>query len=430
MDKRILIISHNVLSFSVNMGKTLSTYFGGFESKYLAQLYIHSEIPTINICNNYYRITDKDMIKSIFTRHSGNIFTEKNIDKNRITPRTDTGREALVYQKARKRTPLIYLARNTWWSLGRWNTKKLKNWIFDFKPDIIFFASGDYSFMYKVALKIAQSCKIPMYVSCMDDYYLYNKNENRIGGKLIHKSFMKQVKKTINYASGIFCICESMSKDYQKLFNKECYTLHTPSSITEPLPQAKKAKISYIGNLSYSRDKQLVDIGVALKSLGTLPKYVDVYSSESRPEILSKLIPENGIQFHGAVSAEKVKNIIAESIVVIHTESFDRSIRKAIKYSVSTKIADSLASGTCLFAYGPTDVASIEYLMENDVACVATSKDELKSKLTAILKFESLRNKYINNAIGLVKKNHDLEINQNKIAEIILNEIKSESITK
>ena len=63
---RILVVSHNVFSETENMGKTLVSYFKDFGQENLAQFYIHSEIPTSDICNNYYRVTDKEMINSVF----------------------------------------------------------------------------------------------------------------------------------------------------------------------------------------------------------------------------------------------------------------------------------------------------------------------------------------------------------------------------
>ena len=49
------------------MGKTLMSYFKDWDSDDLAQLYVHTEIPTDDICRNYFRITDKEMIKSVFS---------------------------------------------------------------------------------------------------------------------------------------------------------------------------------------------------------------------------------------------------------------------------------------------------------------------------------------------------------------------------
>ena len=169
MCKNILVISHNVFSKTSNMGKTLTAYFGAFDEVKISQFYIHSEIPTDDsVCKDYYRVTDKEIIKSIFSRKSGKVFKEKDIVKSASELRTDTGLTAAIYQKSRSRTPLIYLARNFLWRIGKWNTKKLNEWIDTVNPDAIFLASGDYSFIYRIALKIAEKRNIPLFVSCMD----------------------------------------------------------------------------------------------------------------------------------------------------------------------------------------------------------------------------------------------------------------------
>ena len=161
---KVLVISHNVFCKTTNMGKTLMAYFKGWNSDDIAQLYVHSEIPTDDICKNYYRMTDKEIIKSIITRKSGTVFTESDINKDLSDSRTDTGTTAQLYQKARARTPFIYFARNLWWSLGAWKTKKLLKWVDEFSPDVIFLASGDYSFIYDIALKLAKRKNIPLAV--------------------------------------------------------------------------------------------------------------------------------------------------------------------------------------------------------------------------------------------------------------------------
>ncbi len=414
-----LILSHNVFSKTSSMGKTLSAYFKGFENEKISQFYIHSEIPTDDsVCKDYYRVTDKEIIKSIFSRKSGKVFNEKDIVKSASESRTDIGLTAAIYQKSRSRTPLIYLARNFLWRIGKWNTKKLNEWIDTVNPDAIFLASGDYSFIYRIALKIAKKRNIPLFLSCMDDYYFYNKNENSLLGRFQHKLFMRQVKMTIGYSSAIFSICDKMTVDYGKFFNKLCYTLHTGSTITEPLNFDKTNKISYVGNMGYKRNEQLIALGKALREIDK-DMCIDVYSAESRTEILKHMTHENGINFCGAIDAETVKKVIGESMLVIHTESFDSVTRKIVRYSVSTKIADSLASGTCLLAYGPEEIASISYLKNNDAAFVITENDDLVLKLREIITNEALRQKITENALKLAKSNHNININSKKLLDII-----------
>ena len=231
---KVLVISHNVFCQTTNMGKTLSAYFSGWNRGDIAQMYVHSEVPSDDICANYYRITDKDAIKSIITRKSGTVFNGCT-EQHKSNEAGDTRISRALYKKGKSRTPFIYLVRNLWWRFGAWKTEKLLQWVDDFNPDIVFLASGDYAFIYRIALDLAKHRDIPLVVSCMDDYYFYNRNENRFLGKAVHRAFMKQVRKTMDYASCLFPICEKMSEDYGKLFGKPCYTLHTPASIFERL---------------------------------------------------------------------------------------------------------------------------------------------------------------------------------------------------
>lgn len=420
---KVLIISHNVFSNSSSMGKTLSCYFNSWVTEDIAQFFIHSEVPTAHICENYYRVTDKEALYSIITRHAGQVIGANKIEEYRSDSRTDTGLAAGMYQRARKRTPAIYLARNTIWLLSAWKNRKFEKWLNDFSPDAVFLASGDYAFLYRLGLKIAKQRKIPLLVSCMDDYYFYNKNSKSFVGRNVHTSFMRQVKRTMNYASAIFTICEKMTVDYQQLFGKPCYTLHTSASFDAPLKVVKKQKISYLGNLGYQRYMQLVVLGRSLKvlNIADAPKVINVYSSESRAEIVKWLVPENGIQFHGQVNAAQVKQIIGESMAVVHTESFDEEIRKSVKYSISTKIPDSLASGTCLLVYGAEDIASVEYVKKNGAAFVITDKDDLKTELTRFLTDSELRNAIQERAVALAKQNHNMKANSELVEKVFAN---------
>ena len=225
-------------------------------------------------------------------------------------------------------------------------------------------------------------------------------------GRWQHRLFMRSVQKTAAAASALFCICEGMSRDYAAYFRRPCLTIHTPATISQPLQETKKKKISYLGNLGLYRDRQLVEIGRALKSLGLQPAHIDVYSAESRKEILSEMTEENGIVFHGPVDADEVLRIMGESLAVLHTESFDESIRQSVRYSVSTKIADSLASGTCIFAYGPEEVASISYLKQHGAAVCCTAPQMLVKQLTCLIQDYALRAQTVERALALAEQNH------------------------
>lgn len=147
--------------------------------------------------------------------------------------------------------------------------------------------------------------------------------------------------------------------------------------------------------------------------------HLDVYSAENRPEVLRELTEENGIVFHGAVDSKAVKRIIAESRLAVHVESFEAEHRRNVMYSVSTKIADLLASGRCIFAYGPGEVASMEYLETNRAACMVNDPNQLEAKLESILNDREKRRRIVESAGRLSEKNHNAKMVREKIIEII-----------
>lgn len=423
-NRKILVISHNVFDRRTNMGKTLSGFFTDWNPDRLAQLYLHSEIPTSDICHKYYRITDTDALKSVFWgngKRVGRPFSQVDIDANVASSRTDKGIKRKIYSFGRKRTSFIYAARNAVWHASHWYSESLKNWIADFSPDVIFFAAGDYAFLYDLAYIISRDFDIPIVMYCCDDFFINRRNPESLLGFPVYWLFMKHVRRCISRTAEMVTICEKMADAYRGLFDIPIQAVYTGYSCKD-VPDVDGEGIVYLGNLGACRGQSLVDIGKALRKVTNqigMPLHLDVYSAETKPDLLNGLSEENGILFHGAVDREEVRQIIAKSRLVVHTESFAKEDRQKVMFSISTKIADLLASGRCIFAYGPDDVASMEYLAKNHAACVVDHPERLEETLTDILTNREGRSKVVHSAMMLADRNHDPVLVQEKIRKII-----------
>ena len=404
---QVLIISHNAFSETNNLGKTLLYYFSGFSTDEIAQFYIQDKYPeTIKKCNIYYRFTDRDALKSLFGIKTRHIFQTPDLTPTQLEKLDHTIES--IRQYGRRRNVFVYFMRNIVWRFAQWRTKELADWLRDFDPDVILFMSGDYKFMYDITFQIQALLNKPLVVWCGDDYYLYNRNESSFLGRLQHKQFMKTVFKVINTASCIFTVSDMMNSAYHNLFNKPCFTLHTGAKKRNEINEKSNGMIAYFGNLGYKRADSLVEIGKAVMGLGISgPKRITVYSAEKNPNIIKKLSPENGIDFRGEISSSEVSEKMSECKIIIHTESFDARIQQMIKYSVSTKIADSLLNGPCMLVYGPAGIASIDYLKSNNAAYVITKPEDLKNGLQEILTNDALRAQIVTNARHLANKNHN-----------------------
>lgn len=410
-DIRVLLIGHNVLDTRTAFGKTLASFFRNWNPDCLAELYFHSEVPTTQLCKKYYRITDTDVLHSIVARSNnvGREFDEKDIQPGRKSSRTDEGLKKSIYSFGRKRTPMIYLARNTMWKLSKWYSNALIEWIDEFNPEVIFFAAGDYAFAYEIAYKIAVDRKIPIVMYCCDDYFVNRLNPDKFLSNVVYRGFMKSVRKCMRETSNMITICDKMRVEYAKLFSKPIRTVYTGYSVKGENCY-DGSSVVYLGNLGFDRYETLIDIGRALKKISQKlgrDLYLDVYSAETRKEIVEKLTSENGIHFHGAVSSDEVNQIIARSGLVVHTESFQKKNIYKVRFSVSTKVADLLASGHCIFAYGPKEIASMEYLSENKAAYIVHDKDRLEDALNDILSDLPKRKNMIEQAKILAEKNHN-----------------------
>ena len=406
------------------MGKTLSSFFAGYNPDALAELYFHTEVPTMDLCHRYYRVTDTDSLRSWFPgnrKNVGKAFFKADIDANRSSARTDGGIKRMLYTLGSKRTPFIYFARNALWRLSGWYSDELKKWIEAFAPDVIFFAAGDYAFSYDVTYAISKDFNIPVIMYCCDDYFINRKNSNSLLGIMVHRSLMRSVRRTVSRTAAVITICDKMTDAYSALFDKPVYTVYTGYS-AENEPDVDGKGIVYLGNLTCGRYHSLIELGRALKRISerTGEKlHLDVYSVDDSPEILQEMTVENGIVFRGAVDHEEVRQIIANCRLAVHTESFASEDRQNVMYSVSTKIADLLASGRCIFAYGPENVASMEYLATNHAACVVNNPEKLEAELEAVLGNRERRMAIVKSAKELSEKNHNAQMVRQRIKEII-----------
>ena len=419
---RILVISHNVFSKSTAMGKTMSSMLSCVPPENLAQLYFHSEVPTTDVCKNYFRITDQNVLNSIVTRRTNyTVFGEQDIRSDVSSPRTDKGAVAKIYQLSRRRTPWIYNARNLMWKMGKWNSEALIKWLKDFSPDVIFFASGDYAFSYQVTYSISVMLQIPVIIWCCDDYYFSKRGMNTPGGRYCHRNLMKWVSRISDRTKSVVVISDRMKRDYSEIFSQPIYTIRISASKNQTaLPVECRSGIVYVGSLGINRITPLLELGRQLKTASISGfECIDVYSGDRNEHTISLLTEDNGLRFHGSASAEKVPEILGAAKYVLHVEAFDENSKGRTGYSLSTKIGECLQSGACIIAYGPSDISSIEYLRESRAAVVLSDAEELPAVLQKMngRTYEYL--KYVNCAYELAESNHNKEVNDAQMIQII-----------
>lgn len=417
---KVLIISHNVISTDNNMGKTLLSLFSEFSKEELCQLYVYPIIPNIDKCNSYYCITDKDILKSLYNFSSPGKELDKVLIKNSNSIMdAQTG----VYTSTNNNKPMRRILRDIMWKLSRWDNDKLENWIRKEKPICIFLAPGYAKFIYDIALKIATRYDLPIITYICDDYYFVKEPKDFIG-KIQLSLLREKINSLMSNTQHIIGICDEICELYSSKFGVPATTIMTGSSFEiakEVKIVDKPQSISYFGNLGCNRYISLAEIGQCLDEInrenGTEFK-LKIYTGETDKRILDKLAQASAIELKNFVVGDEFKKEFFSSELLLHVEAFDEDSMDKVKHSVSTKIADSLASGIPLVAYGPESLVSIKHLSTNKCAYILTS--DLKKSLMKLFGLNDKTHENIVKAsIEIARKFHEKPSNSKLLKKIL-----------
>ncbi len=424
---KVLIVSHTCLNTHNNMGRTLLSLFSAFDESELCQLYLYPMLPDIEVCSSYYRITDKAVLKGCLKRKvSGREIKKSEIDTT-IHNLFENADDQKIYRNKKNKSSIRVILRDLMWKISPWYNKQLVSWIEREKPTCIFVAPGIPKLLYDIALKISREFKLPIITYICDDYYFLDDHIAFLD-KLRQKLMMKKMDELMKNTTHMVAICDEISKRYEKHFNVPSTTIMTGSGyeVAEAPSVVLNPKVlNYMGNINYNRFLPLAVIGRTLDELNEEHNEnyrLDIYTVENDEKILANFDGIKSIKLCGFVTGPEFVELFKKSQILVHTESFDEYNIELTKNSISTKIADCLASGIPLFAYGPECLASMGHLIRNDCAVVATDKAQLKEVLYALFNDVELRKQKAQKGLEVAKECHCAKTQSEKLKRIVKDE--------
>lgn len=382
---RMLIISHNSFSKSANNGKTLETIFGDFPKENIAQLFFSmNESPDFSFCDNYFKITDIDVLRNIISfggkKYGGTLSIDNDASPLHEASSSLNKTYLKIFKIFKQRSNKLVLFRDLFWKIGRWKIPSLNEWIKGFNPDLIFYVGGNNSFSHEIVLEIHHKFDIPLVTFFTDDYIL-NPITRNIIDKIQEKRIKKVYRKTIKESSKCFAIGQKMCEAYTEYFNKEFSPIMNSIEVEEYIkPRSKPNKnekilISYIGGLHLDRWKMICKFSSIISNY-TDRILIRVYTATEVSQEINDQFKMHNIDFAGAVYGLNLKKALYNSDILLHVESDNVYYRSLTKLSVSTKIPEYLATGVCVVGYGPGEVASMQLLSENQIGIVVPSDSQ------------------------------------------------------
>ena len=166
---KILVISHTPFAASDSMGSTLASYFGTYNPDKIAQFFIKNKEPDMPVCKNYYRVTDDEILRKLKNPFSKKVGGRIDISKEIKKREKVQEKEIKISKKSRA---LGLVLRTFLWSTKIWCTKEFKSFVREFSPDIILLQPGDFSYMFKLAVKLSKKLTIPLVIHQSEAYYI------------------------------------------------------------------------------------------------------------------------------------------------------------------------------------------------------------------------------------------------------------------
>lgn len=405
---KVLLISVDPFNRSNGIGITLSNIFEGWEKDKIAQIYISDINPIQDVCNNYFHLKPKAAYWDYYFRFLLAKFNKRYLTEGvpAAVPLTSTNKtiKNIIHINLRAIldfSPLLL-------------PNNLIKWIRQFDPDIIYsnLASAR---MIKLTNIIAENLNKPIVPHFMDDWPLILFTQNELGG-LARKYFEKYFKKMLRMSNGGLCISNLMSVEYQKRYELPFTTIGNcvddsaficPNS-SDSLPVFK---IIYVGGLHLNRWESILDIAKAIEQINKSGQSIQLIIYSPEEDVTS-------YQYHfqsfkntilkGSIKGKQVLSVLKNASMVLYVESFKDNFIKFIRYSLSTKIPQYMASGKPILAYGPTYLASIQHIIKSNSGMVISNNDkqDLSQTIEKIILNKKLLTELGNNGFTYAKKHH------------------------
>ncbi len=252
-------------------------------------------------------------------------------------------------------------------------TPAFLKWVHEFNPDIIYTQLATYE-LIKFNLEIKQKTNIPLAIHIMDDWPV---SLNKPGilyyfwkYKLDHE-FRKLLVRTNIFLS----ICDAMSMEYEKRYNKPFKAYHNPIEVEKWLPYSKQDwnvsgpfKIIYTGRIGTANGKAIVEISKVINSLRSEGKNIelDIYSTDGNKAKAKKIKKLRGITIKSPVPHITMPTLLPQYDLAVLPLDFDRAGIKFAQFSMPTKASEYMISGTPVLIYADRRTALARYATEEN----------------------------------------------------------------
>lgn len=424
---RILLLTSEEWNDAVYGNNVLTNWFEGFDAEF-AQIYCSPGMPYNHICDRYFQITDSQMVRSIYTSKRAGCIVHKptkeaDVEQSKVNAQRTGSYKWLKQLSLYVHTPMMMI-RDAIWLCGRYDKITLKQFIDDFKPDVVFCPRMYTPKLRRLEKIVSTMTEAPFVAFTADNeaslnYYSWSPLF-WLRQLSIHHSFKNHVGLYRHY----FMFSEDQAKEYHQQYGLPTSCLYKCGSFSEkfePKPVNKPIRMIYAGRLYCNRWKTLAVIGEALEKLNQDEErmILDIYTADELTRKQEHVLGGfKHLRVHAPITSSQLTEEYKKADIALHVESFDKEFRLATRYSFSTKIIDLMASSCAIMAICWEKHAGYQYLKKHDAALCVSDYEGILPLLRRICERPSLIQEYAAKAWKCGVENHGRMKIQGHIKEI------------
>ena len=360
----------------------------------------------------YYQVSERELVEGF--KHP---FSLKKVGKvayaenSSDTYEKENDAKYMTVGKAR-RWSIMFMVRDFIWKFGKIDYWGMDMFVEDLKPDIIFLPYYYATYVFRVALHLQKKFNLPMTgEACLDIYSLKQLSFDPLFW-INRFNIRRWIRKAAHHSDSLYLISEKMRRDFQKYLKLPCKILYKIPDFSRMQNEYENmhtpVRFLFTGNIGANRWKSLGMLADALQR--NRFGHLDIYTATPLTNKMIRRLNVDGYsEVHAPVTQDEVRMLQNESDVLVHAESFDLANRLLVRYSISTKIMDYLCVGRTILGIGPSDIASIEYLRDNDVAIIATNEAELNRIISLLKESPNIIKKYSGKGVCFARSQMNAE---------------------
>jgi len=388
----MLLVNAQPLGPQSGFSLQLRSFFSGWPSHKLAQIYSTTSEPDTNVCRNNYRLQQ---------------------DQNSSSQS--------LWKKYRFKV------------CGYQISKELAEWIRNFRPDAVFSELED-THISKLVVDISKLFKIPVIPHICDDWIQFQSESIKaLWGNRIRKYCFYW---TLRKAPIRLVTSDSMAVEYRRRYGYEFFPFSycIDPATYEPTQDARigqsLVRFIYAGRPQGSRWQTLKHLLKAADEIAQLKKIELVIATDKGDIHEENELNRPWIRVVNYIKTEQeFADLLHSADIGVIAEGYNPSWVTYSRYSFSAKIPVYMMSGCCILGLGPRHLSTMRYIIENDCGIVISSTDPgvIRQELDHLLDLPGKIKQYGSRGKEVALRNHNIHTVQPSFMNLITDALAREN---